>query len=458
MEEQTIIPEFLLDKAKELGLSFSDSSFPVEIFPAKIEKIIAEVHKCQGFPIDYIASAMLVAIAVGIGNTHLAQLKRGWQESPILYIALVGRPGTNKSHPLSFAMQPFLEFDYKANKAYDLAYAEYEKVMQMSRKERTDSGMTEQPEEPIRKRFLVSDITPEGLSLIHAQNKRGLCLWVDELSTWFKNFNRYNSGSEEQFWLSVFSAKATINDRKGSRNSIFIKRPYISVVGTIQKNILGELAKGERSNNGFIDRILFVMPNIQLKARWSRNELPENTEQEWSDIIRTLVEIDCPLDSEGEVTPYIVPFSFEAKSKIYAWQEEHARICDSEANETLVGIYCKLEIYIIRFCLIIQLARWSCQEADKQSIDATSVEKAIALTEYFRSMAQQVQVVMECNQLNQQQRQLLIELPSRFQTAEALQIGDRLGFKERAIKDFLSRNIGTLFTKERHGLYKKINV
>lgn len=172
-------------------------------------------------------------------------------------MALVGRPGTNKSHPLSFAMQPFLELDYKANKAYDLAYAEYEKVMQMSRKERTDSGITEQPEEPIRKRFLVSDITPEGLSLIHAQNKRGLCLWVDELSTWFKNFNRYNSGSEEQFWLSVFSAKATINDRKGSRNSIFIKRPYISVVGTIQKNILGELAKGERSNNGFIDRIPF---------------------------------------------------------------------------------------------------------------------------------------------------------------------------------------------------------
>lgn len=190
MEEQTIIPEFLLDKAKELGLSFSDSSFPVEIFPAKIEKIIAEVHKCQGFPIDYIASAMLVTIAVGIGNTHLAELKRGWQESPILYMALVGRPGTNKSHPLSFAMQPFLELDYKANKAYDLAYAEYEKVMQMSRKERTDCGITEQPEEPIRKRFLVSDITPEGLSLIHAQNKRGLCLWVDELSTWFKNFNR----------------------------------------------------------------------------------------------------------------------------------------------------------------------------------------------------------------------------------------------------------------------------
>ncbi len=154
---------------------------------------------------------MLVAIAVGIENTHLVQLKRGWRESAILYMALVGRPGTNKSHPLSFAMQPFLDFDYHENRVYDRAYSEYGKMMQLSRKKRSESGYDEQPKEPTRKGFLVSDITPEGLSAIHAQNKRGLCLWVDELSTWFKNFNRYNSGSEEQFWLSVFSAKATIN-------------------------------------------------------------------------------------------------------------------------------------------------------------------------------------------------------------------------------------------------------
>lgn len=458
MEEQTFIPEFLLDKAKELGLSFSDSSFPVEIFPTKIEKIIAEVHKCQGFPIDYIASAMLVTIAVGIGNTHLAQLKRGWQESPILYMALVGRTGTNKSHPLSFAMQPFLELDYKANKAYDLAYAEYEKVMQMSRKERTDSGITEQPEEPIRKRFLVSDIAPEGLSLIHAQNKRGLCLWVDELSTWFKNFNRYNSGSEEQFWLSIFSAKATISDRKGSRTSIFIKRPYISVIGTIQKNILGELAKGECSNNGFIDRILFVMPNIQQKARWSKTELSEDIEKQWAGIIQQLIDIPCPKDEEGEVIPEIIPFAENAKTRLYMWQEEHAKLCDTEANETLIGVYCKLEVYIIRFCLIIQIARWVCSEGDKNEIDLVSVERAITLTEYFLHSAQQVHSEIAGLQLTGQQQQLLAELPSSFQTAEALNIAERLGMKERAFKDFLSRNIGHLFAKERHGLYHKLNV
>ena len=115
MKEEAIVPEVLLDKAIELGLSFTGSTFPISIFPSEIRNIIAEVHECQGFPIDYIASAMLVAIAVGIGNTHLAELKRGWQESPMLYVALVGRPETNKSHPLSFGMKPCLDFDYQEN-------------------------------------------------------------------------------------------------------------------------------------------------------------------------------------------------------------------------------------------------------------------------------------------------------------------------------------------------------
>ena len=458
MKEEAIVPEVLLDKAIELGLSFTGSTFPISIFPSEIRNIIAEVHECQGFPIDYIASAMLVAIAVGIGNTHLAELKRGWQESPMLYVALVGRPGTNKSHPLSFAMKPFLDFDYQENKLFERSYAEYDNIMRMNRKERIEGGFPDQPTEPIRKRFLVSDITPEGLSFIHAQNKRGLCLWTDELSAWFKNFNRYNSGSEEQFWLSVFSAKATISDRKGNRSSIFIKRPYISVVGTIQRKILGELSKGERSSNGFIDRILFVMPNLQQKARWSRTELPESTEGRWSSIIQQLIEIPCSKDEEGELLPEIIPFAEDAKARLYMWQEEHAKLCDTESNETLVGVYCKLEVYVIRFCLIIQMARWVCGESEKSAIDLISVERAITLTEYFRHSAQQVHSEISGIQLTQQQQQLLAELPTSFQTAEALSIAERLGMKERAFKDFLSRNIGHLFTKERHGLYHKLNV
>lgn len=458
MDTFSINPASIIDEAIDLSTRLSGTAFPVSIFPNKIQRIIREVHECHNYPTDYIAAAILTAIAVGIGNTHLAQIKQGWTESPILYMALIGRPGANKSHPLSFAMKPFLDYDYRQNQEFEKALAKYDELMSMSRKERAESGSEQFPQEPIRKRFLISDVTPEGLSLIHAQNKRGLCLWADELSAWFKNFNRYNNGSEEQFWLSVFSAKTTISDRKNAKSSIFIKRPYISVIGTIQKKILNELAKGERSSNGFIDRILFVMPNLQQKARWSRSELPESTEGRWSSIIQQLIEMPCSKDEEGELLPEIIPFAEDAKARLYMWQEEHAKLCDTEPNETLVGVYCKLEVYVIRFCLIIQMARWACSEGDKSEIDLVSVERAITLTEYFLHSAQQVHSEIAGIQLTQQQQQLLAELPASFQTAEALSIAERLGMKERAFKDFLSRNIGHIFAKERHGLYHKLNV
>ena len=457
MDTYSINPAFIIDEAIDLSTRLSGTAFPVSIFPVKIQRIIREVHECHNYPTDYIAAAILTAIAVGIGNTHLAQIKQGWVESPILYMALIGRPGANKSHPLSFAMKPFLDYDYRQNQEFEKALAKYDELMSMSRKERAESGGEQFPQEPIRKRFLVSDVTPEGLSLIHAQNKRGLCLWADELSAWFKNFNRYNNGSEEQFWLSVFSAKTTMSDRKNAKSSIFIKRPYISVIGTIQKKILNELAKGERSSNGFIDRILFVMPNLQQKARWNDKELPEDIEQEWNDVIAKLIQSECNLNEHGEIEPQILFFSEDAKKQLYEWQHHSSELCDRETNDTIVSIYCKLEIYIIRFCLIIQLARWTCGECDKACIDLLTVERAIKLTEYFKESALSVQNILNENALNSQQQVIVNLLPPSFTTAQAIQIAEQNGMKERTFQRFLNDNIGTLFRKEKHGEYSKIN-
>ena len=457
METSKLTAEGIIGEAVRIGAKMSGGEFPIEAFPIRIQRIISSLHDCQGYPVDYVAAAILAAIAVGIGNSHLVQVKRNWLESPILYMALIGRPGANKSHPLSFAFQPFIEHDYCQNQEYQKLYAEYERTMSMSKKERMEAGLDEFPQAPVRRRFLVSDITPEGLSLIHAQNPRGLCLWSDELSAWFKNFNRYNNGSEEQFWLSVFNAKPTISDRKSTQSSIFIRRPYISVIGTIQKKILSELAKGERSSNGFIDRILFVMPNLQQKARWNDKELPENIEQEWNGIIGKLIQQEYALNEFGEIEPQILLFTEDAKRRLYEWQHHFSELCDRETNDTIVSIYCKLEIYIIRFCLIIQLARWTCGECDKTCIDLLTVERAIKLTEYFKESALNVQNVLNENTLNSQQQTIVNLLPPSFTTAQAIQIAEQNGMKERTFQRFLNDNIGTLFRKEKHGEYSKIN-
>ena len=78
-------------------------------------EFIRELHDSNGFPADYTAASMITAISVAIGNTHSVEIKRSWQESAIVYIAIVGRPEDCKSHPLTFVMRPLVNADWKSN-------------------------------------------------------------------------------------------------------------------------------------------------------------------------------------------------------------------------------------------------------------------------------------------------------------------------------------------------------
>lgn len=334
--EKNITPDSVIRALMNYSKT-SDSDFPVHVFPSKMQRIILELNTTCGFPIDYTASAMIAAISVAIDNTHRVEVKRSWQESTIVYIAIVGRPGDCKSHPLTFVMRPLVNADWKNNQEFQKKHCEHQQAVAMSRKERINAGLEGFPKEPKRLRYLVSDVTQEGLSAIHSHNPRGLCLWVDELSAWFKNFTRYNTGSEEQFWLSAFNGSTTMSDRKSSRSSIFIKRPFVSVIGTMQKRILSELAKGERSANGFIDRILFVLLRHEKSTRWEMKHPTFDVAAEWQRILSRLMELEleCTVDENNDIIPATIPFTDEAMSRLFEWQHKLSDICNRDPADTV---------------------------------------------------------------------------------------------------------------------------
>jgi len=53
----------------------------------------------------------LYAASVAIGNSCRVEIMKGWQENAVLYLAFVGRPGTSKSHPITFALKPIEQRD-----------------------------------------------------------------------------------------------------------------------------------------------------------------------------------------------------------------------------------------------------------------------------------------------------------------------------------------------------------
>jgi hypothetical protein len=429
--------------------------FPVEVFPLPIQQIITATNENLNFPIDFIGASLLYAVSVAVGNTHRVEVKKEFQQSAVLYLAIVGRAGTTKSHPLSFALQPIVEQDKRTYRQYEQQRQQYEQTVTLSKKEREQQAIDE-PIKPIWQKFLLSDFTPEALAEVHKFNKRGIGVYVDELAGWFKNFNRYNKGSEMEFWLSQWSGKPINIDRK-TGEPVFIPLPFISVAGTIQKGILNELAKDSRTQNGFIDRILFVIPDNIKKEYWSETDLPPIISENWESIISNLLSLSVVNDDTLNPSPEVLRFTTEAKRELFEWQKANTNECNEAENEAVSGIFSKMDMYVLRLALILEMMRYACKESDKQAVSIEAVQGAVKLVEYFKNSAVKVNSILSnASPLDKHpadKQALYNALPDTFTTEIGLQIAEGLGVAERTFKRFLNEK--ELFNWISRGEYRK---
>jgi len=429
--------------------------FPIEVFPESIQQIILATNKTLNFPIDFTGASLLYAASVAIGNTHRIEFKKDFQPSAVIYLALVARSGINKSHPLSWAIKPILNHDSKSFYLYEQQLKEFERIINLSKKDKEEHGIDELMR-PVHRKFLLTDFTPEALAQVHKFNKRGIGVHIDELAGWFKNFNRYSKGSEQEFWLSQWSGKAINIDRK-TCEPIYIPLPFISVAGTIQTSILNELAKNSRSQNGFVDRLLFViLENIQ-KESWSEEDLPSGISENWESIISKLLNLVVTYDETQNPSPEILKITADAKKKLIEWQKENTNHCNEAETDALSGIYSKMDIYVLRLALILELIRYACNESDKKAVGILAMEGAIKLVEYFKQSAKKVQSILSPLNilpeiLPENKMNVYLELPDIFTTQEGLKISEGM-MSVRAFMDWLKNKI--YFTRLAHGKYKK---
>ena len=133
----------------------------------------------------------------------------------------------------------------------------------------------------------------------------------------------------------------------------------------------------------------------------------------------------------------------------------NSHIYSEAENETEKALCGKLETYLIRFCLIIQVMRGICGEAEMDEIDEESARRAIRLTEYFRVMESRIAPEIEAGVLDLRHTEFLSLLPQSFTTSEAVAIGKKLGLSESTVKRFLREGAREFIRKEAHGHYCK---
>jgi DNA primase catalytic core len=429
-------------------------NFPIHALPPNIRNIIADAEKWIAFPPDFIAAGILGAVAIAAGRK--VRLQYIWEEIACMYMLLVAPPGTNKTHPLRFALKPIADKDKAADKKYK------------QHKLRIINGLEEDKSRLTCPQILFGDFTLEALSDGLGNNLSGIAAYVDEAASWVKNFDRYNKGSDQESWLANWSGGALMVNRKGRK--IYVDASSISFIGTIQPGLLDELSKKGRGLNGFVERIVFVMPEkvpvTALKKRKDRDiDAFKKLSDRYTPILNQILDIQMVEVDEDTFDAQMIHFDEAAEDAITDWINKQRDYLDTLENEFTRNIYSKIQTIILRTCLHLHLLQWASENPNTnldKYISIETVVKSIEIAEYFLLNALKANSLMNfsspIDKLPHNYKMWYRELPEEFSTADAERIGIKFNISRETIFRMLKNQDVTqpMFRKIGHGKYDKM--
>ena len=387
----------------EVGESISVEvlPFPVHIFPPPVADLVSAAAKSIGCPPDFIAIPVLAVLATAIGNSRHIQVKKGWTEPPTLYSAIVAPPGSKKSPALSTATQPIREIQQAYGLEYKNAQDEFLskqsayniQVELWKKRKPEDKDPSDQPVppvEPFMKQIKTNNATIEAIANLLEQNPHGILFEQDELAAWAKSMNAYRSGkgSDIEIWLSFWGCIQTLINRAYRKVPQSIDKPHVTVSGCIQPDLLSELSGIKQ--NGFFDRILFSYPD-SVPLHYSTDEISDSLASAYGDVVKTLFQLRPDIVENQIQVPSLMHFTIPARHEWENWNHLH----DSEMNNPnlpyyLLGAWSKLQAYMARFILIMQLTSNAVRGIDSREIYPESVLAAAQLLKYFKSHTRKV--------------------------------------------------------------------
>lgn len=341
----------------------SSGDFPIDIFPSQIQALIKDAENTVGFNKDYLSAGILSICATALGNS-VTLFNGSYSSQPILWLAIIGRQGIGKTHPLNFAKNPMEKKDKDSYTEFKGHLKAFESQDKKGRK-------------PVLKKSLLTDFTPEKLAETLQHNDKGVLIFKDELMGWINSFDQYNKGGDQQKYLEFFNGGTLTVDRV-SKDPIRVEKTNVNILGGLQPKKLKTLASNGRSDDGFLSRILFVYPRNLKPNKFTGKSIDKIHVENYIKFILSLYDAPaCELKTK------------ESQIEIFQhWQ--HKKVEESFNDDIETSIQAKLETYVWRLTLIIEMMHQVSISKFEDTISDNSINKSIKLIEYFRINALRV--------------------------------------------------------------------
>lgn len=379
---------------------------PTEMFGG-VQQLLADIAEGASTTIDYPALGFLAACASLIGGKRRVKpySTSAWSEPCILWVGAVGDPSTRKSPALDAVTGPLRELERdkaEEHQANLRTWQEQSECAKAAKKDWQDKlakavkegfpppGMPDEaaePVEPVRRRTIIMDATPEAVGAILEGNPQGTLHFRDELAGWLQSFDRYSPGGRE-FWLEAYGGRPFTIDRKSAiKGPILIPFNGVSVCGGIQPAKMAD-ALLSSPDDGLVARFLWGWPDKLPMVRRPRQAADMAALES---VYRRLEGLSWGQDADGRDSAVTLPLSDDAADIFERWEQDNAGL-DETASALFKSFVGKMNGVVLRLALVAELVAWAWNgETEPSEVSATSLIAAAAFVDdYAKPMAERV--------------------------------------------------------------------
>lgn len=379
-------------KPPRLRQAVEATPFPLDVLPVSLAGLCQEGARAIQCPVDYFGAASLALAGGAIGLSVNLTVKAHYEESPALYMAVVGPSGGKKTPVIiKILALPFYLIDRDLREQYEADRVVYEEQRRQYEVEKRKGDAGPPPVAPVQRQLTLDDTTREAVAMVHSQNPRCQVLIKDELTSWVASLDAYRAGKgdDRQFWLKVNSGSLVKVNRKGNQDPIIVARPCMTIVGGLTPDMLSSIRGSSSGEDGWVPRILFSYPEPIPSEDWTEATIPDHLLEEWSGAVNRLWRRPMVQDEKGRLRPYFVRMEDEAKPLWTGWVNAHrAETRSLDFPKSYASAWSKMEGYAARLALILSQLRQAygtAAEGPPRNVSPADIAGACKLANYFKA-------------------------------------------------------------------------
>ena len=330
--------------------------------PSWCSNFINEAFVHKRVPKEYLLTSINYAVSIAIGKTPYTHIG-GFKNFTNNYFLILGSRGDTKSEAINSACKPITDLDNDM-------YEEY--VHAMKRKD--------DDEEPIRKRHLINDATPEALTKEHFNNKKGIGCLYDEMHDILSQIGDPKSPRGQKHKDAFISGwnNNVIDVSRVTSDNYRINEPFISVIGGLQVELLSKLFKGGLLESGLIDRFLpvnLLEPNYKLSDKQLNHQIDKNYLNQINKII--------DFSSKHKEDQIQMEYKDSALQRLKEYKQDMLYEKEKESGK-LKSYLAKLQIHFERLTLLFHILKNTENSSFKSKIELPTVELAIKAIKFYK--------------------------------------------------------------------------